>query len=330
MDKIGQLHTILSSLSAIHHSRIHRLRTFSSDEYHCYIKREDELGFGITGSKLRKYSTLIPYLIKEEIEEVIVIGSAFSNHVLGIVQLLIENGIRSTLFLKGRQEHAQEGNALLIQLLIDSGKIRWFSSQEWKNIDQTVLEYIESCSHPVYVLEEGGSVSHAFPGILSLPLDIVVNEQEKDVQFDHIFVDCGTGLTACATILGMHWIEKKSIIHVLLLSGSEEDFLKQLRRWHREFEKLLGIEISFPSRFVLHRPEHHASFGSTGKEVFQTIADIARGEGFLTDPIYTAKLFLEVKKQIGAGHLKGNVLVNHSGGAISLNGFQEQLRNVIS
>ena len=82
-----------------------------SPSINCFVKRDDELGFGISGSKIRKYRSLIPWLIQKGIEEVVIIGSSCSNHVLGLSQLLIENKLKPTLFLKGDPSYSLKGIA---------------------------------------------------------------------------------------------------------------------------------------------------------------------------------------------------------------------------
>src|ERR1700761_5279772 len=78
------------------HSRVHSLRSFLFSGTTCYVKRDDELGFGVSGSKIRKYCSLIPFFLNQGIQEVVVIGNAYSNHVLSLVQLLIENQLSPT------------------------------------------------------------------------------------------------------------------------------------------------------------------------------------------------------------------------------------------
>src|SRR5437016_4466946 len=109
------------------HSRVHPLRSYSFDEAKVFVKRDDELGFGISGSKMRKYSSLIPFLIAHKFQEVVLIGGAYSNNVLGLVQLLIENGIKATLFLREDVGDDLKGNRLLLSLLVDEQTIHWIS-----------------------------------------------------------------------------------------------------------------------------------------------------------------------------------------------------------
>ncbi len=311
-----------------HHSRLHALKSFSTPHTAVYIKREDELGFGIAGSKIRKYRSLIPHLLSQGIEEVLVIGSAYSNHVLGISQLLIENSLNPTLFLRGDPDRVLKGNAFLTTLLVGKDSIHWFSKSQWSMVHECVKNYAQKTPQRCFILPEGAHLPESLPGALSLPLDIIHNEKENNLSFDHLFIDSGTGLTAIALILAYQWLGKKSMIHVFLMAEDEDYFLKQLTAFHSHFQRLMQtFDLPLPTRFQLHKPLRAPRFGQMHSLLFQDIIKLARTEGFLTDPLYTGKLFHEAQRLIQDQELKGQILIVHSGGALTLMGFEEQLKS---
>lgn len=307
------------------HSRIHLLRSFNTPFSRCYVKRDDELGFGISGSKIRKYRSLVPSLIANEIQEVVVIGSAYSNHILSLTQLLIENGLQPTLFLRGDPDRPHQGNALLTSLFISPHSIHWFSQSDWKNVEEAAQTYALGKKHPTLVLPEGGFHPWSLPGALTLPLDLLQNEQKNTIQFDHIFIEAGTGFTASALLLGLDWLKHPAHIHIVLLAEDKEAFLIRLKACHAIFSQLLKREISFPSNFSLYLPLLTRGFGQINASLFENIKQIARTEGFLTDPVYSTKLFIESKQLIKQEQITGNILIHHSGGGLTLMGFQNQL-----
>lgn len=308
------------------HSRIHLLRSFHFPSASCYVKRDDELGFGISGSKIRKYRTLIPFFIHQGIQEVVVIGSAYSNHVLSLQQLLIENGIRSTLFLRGDRTRPLQGNLLLTSLFTSPSAIHWFSKATWQTVESQAHAYAQEQQHPTFVLPEGGFCAAALPGALTLTLDLQDNVKAMELNIDHIFIEAGTGLTAGALILGLHWLKHPATVHVFLLAEDTAAFVSRLKACHEMFMQLICTSCPFPQNFALHLPQLTGRFGQIHSRLFGSIAEIARKEGFLTDPIYTAKLFMESKHLLAKENIKGNILIHHSGGALSLFGFQEQLQ----
>lgn len=314
------------------HSRVHPLKTFSFPSARCFVKREDELGFGVSGSKIRKYRTLIPHFLNTGIQEVILIGSAYSNHILSLTQLLIENDLTPKLFLRGDPSREHQGNALLTNLLVPSSSIEWISKSHWKNVESQARAYAATKEHPIFVLNEGGFCAEAMPGALTLPLDILQNEKllGANFHFDHFFIDAGTGFTASALILGLNWMRHPSIIHVVLLAEDSTAFFAKLRECHQMFEELMKREISFPQNFVLHLPKQSPGFGEVNASIFENIAHLLSHEGFLTDPVYTAKLFIESKLILQEQEVQGNVLILHSGGALTLMGFQKNLQRLHS
>lgn len=308
-------------------SRIHSLQSFPPN---CFVKRDDELSFGISGSKLRKYISLIPFLEKNNIQEVVVIGSAYSNNVLGLNQLLIEQSIKPTLFLLSNDISKKMGNYLLTSLFVPQSSIHWISRKNWPHVKDLAEKYIYP-SKEKFIIPEGALMPEALLGVITLPLDIIRNEKENKLNFNHIFMEAGSGLTAITTILTFTWLEKQTCIHVLLLADKEHIFIKKLKNFKKYFEKLVLENLSWEkitTRFQLHSPTTAKSFGSINKQILQKISKIAQTEGFLTDPIYSAKLFLEAKIIIKKQILIGNVLIIHSGGGLTLMGFQEQLSHI--
>ncbi len=314
------------------HSRIHPLKTFGDSQTPCFVKREDELGFGISGFKIRKYSSLIPHLLANKITEAILIGGAYSNNIVGLTQLLIENSIQPMLFLHGDTETKKIGNFLLSSLMVSNDSIHWINRNEWPNVQEIAELYAKKQSKQTMIIQEGASVAESLPGALTLALDILNNETQLGTTFDHIFIDSGTGMMAGATVLAFAWLKKTTNIHVVLMAEDETEFLETLSNLKTQFESLIGAQLKLPyikEKLKLYRPNTGRSFGSANKTIFEEIRRIIRTEGFLTDPIYSVKLFLESRRIIAGENIKGNCLLIHSGGGLTLMGFQEQLAQTL-
>lgn len=334
MDKINYLKQKVTAITSyVPHSRIHALKTFTSPVAICKTKRDDELGFGISGSKLRKYTSLIPYLRSHSYQEAVVIGSAYSNHVLGFSQLLIESRIKPILFLLGDPKTKRQGNLLLTSLLVPESQWHWISRKDWPQVEKLATEYIRNNPQATALIPEGACMDEALPGALTLALDILQNEQDDQLPFHHLFLDAGTGLSAIATVLAFAWLNKKTLLHILLLADEELQFLAKLKQFQHSFELFIGAELDWSlilTQFKLYQPTQARAFGSVNTATINHIKFLAREEGFFTDPIYSAKLFWEAKQIIEKQALTGTVLVVHSGGALTLMGFQKQLDSEIS
>ncbi len=304
-------------------SRIHRLQWFGRSDI--WVKRDDELSFGVSGTKLRKHASIIPVLKQEEIDEVVVVGGANSNNVLSAAQTLTENGIKITPFLLGPPSQKQ-GNSRLLSLFVDNGDIHWISRQQWTERETQINSYVDgkkSQGTKMFVLPEGGHHRLALPGSLSILLDILRNEAESGVTFDHIFIDSGTGMVAQSLLAGAAAINKKTRFHIVVLAGSFETFECGLEQIVQYTENFLQISIKSRPDYKLYYPTMAKSFGGTNRSIFREIKSIAKNDGILTDPVYSAKLFITAKQTILNNSIDGNILLVHSGGALSLSGFMD-------
>ncbi|HHT9113555.1 MAG: pyridoxal-phosphate dependent enzyme [Planctomycetes bacterium] len=304
-------------------SRIHQLRWFGRSNI--WVKRDDELSFGVSGTKLRKHASIIPSLKQKGIEEVVVIGGANSNNVLSAAQTLRENNIKITPFLLGPPSQ-KLGNAKLFSLFVDDSEIHWVSRSQWGDCEHLVNCYVEKRKAggvKIFVLPEGAHHPLALPGSLSILVDILRNERESGVRFDHIFIDAGTGMVAQSLLAGAAALGRKMIFHVVVLAGSFDDFqsgLSQVIEYTREF---LNVSPCPLPDYSMYHPATAKSFGSTNKTIFEEIRRIAREDGILTDPVYSAKLFLTARQTILDKKFGGNILLIHSGGGLALTGFMD-------
>ncbi len=302
-------------------SRIHRLRWFGRSDI--WVKRDDELSFGVSGTKLRKHASIIPALKQKGIEEVIVIGGSNSNNVLSAAQTLTENNIKISPFLLGPPAR-KEGNLKLLSLFVDEDEIHWISRDQWTNVDALANRHAESKiaqGKKIFVLPEGGHHRLAVPGSLSILLDILRNESDSGVTFNHVFIDSGTGMVAQSLLAGAAAINKTTKFHIIILAGSFDTFDRGLKQVIKYTEDFLQIVISSQPDYNLYYPSTAKSFGSTNKSIFSEIKTIAKNDGILTDPVYSAKMFITAKQIIRNNSADGNILLIHSGGALALTGF---------
>lgn len=289
-------------------SRIHSLKKLSD----IYLKRDDELCGMISGSKIRKYASLIPYLKSLYLKKIGLIGGAYSNNIVGLSQLLLENGIQPVLFLRKPANLNVRGNFLLIQLLVQESCIHMIERQDWARIDEIVKDY------GLYVVPEGAYLLESLPGAMTLSKDIQRNEREHEIGFNHIFIDAGTGLQAIGLILGHGMSKSQSIIHVIQLAPS--NFEENLLYFKQKLRSQWNIP-DFICNYKLWQPQNAPSFGSVNKKILNKISSFAKEEGVILDPIYSAKLIIESERIIDENQLKGKKLMVHSGGAVSLFGY---------
>lgn len=293
-------------------SRAHKLNHFPEEGVTCYVKRDDELGCGISGSKLRKYASLMPALIQKGIGHLLIIAGPQSNNLLAALQMAREFQLQVTAFLIKPRNLEVRGNFRLSLLFLNEQEIIWIERDEWPRVEEVAREYLNCLKEPGFILSEGASVPEAFDGAMSIAADIMRNEQTLGCHFQHIFVDAGTGFSAVALIKGLTLLHHESMVHVLLLADDKCTFEDKLNNW-------IGISSA---NYTCFYPRTAKSFGSVNHTIKEEIKRLAREEGLLADPIYSAKLFHEARCRIVENYLQGNVLIIHSGGTLTMAGFE--------
>ena len=88
---------------------------------------------------------------------------------------------------------------------------------------------------------------------------------------------------------------------------------------------ILGISGFINTTFNLHFPETSKSFGSFNQTMKNYLLDFSNSKGIWLDPIYNVKLFYTAQNLINQVNTSSEILVIHSGGTLSLQGFQEKL-----
>jgi 1-aminocyclopropane-1-carboxylate deaminase/D-cysteine desulfhydrase-like pyridoxal-dependent ACC family enzyme len=299
------------------HSRIHPLPSFYSEHAKVFVKREDELGSLSIGCKMRKYLSLIPFLIAGK-REVAIVGSAFSNNILGLCLLLKEKHVPFTLFLNRTTHTPVQGNFFFTLLTLKPHQIIWI--EPGTDIQELQSQYERILQKSFIWVPMGSVCKEALPGSLTLPLDILKNQQDKSLSFKNIFIDAGTGFNAAALLLGLGYLDIKAKVYIVQVAGSDLDFPNMLGKCALFFKELY-LENPSPAPFELLRPHKARSFGSVSTEHIEFIKEMAESEGILLDPIYNAKLFATAKAIILEKQLSGDTLIIHSGGTLSLSGF---------
>lgn len=281
-----------------------------------YLKRDDELH--PAGSKIRKLATLIPALTRQE-RPVWLAGGLNSNSVIAAAPLLREAGLCFRV-LTPRYPKLYPNGILACQIL---------AAEQIKTVLPAALAPALAAlrrlarAGQVALVEEGLDHPAAYEGAASLAADLSRNEQALGLDIRHVFVDSGSGLMAAALIAGDLRLGIRRHYHIVLAAGSEALVYRQLIKVTAKIlpaaseAALRALPVSF------YRPLVGRSFGSTPAAVWRTIRQVARAEGVLLDPIYTAKTYQVFAQQ--APQLEGTKVMVHSGGTGSLMGFADKL-----
>lgn len=309
---------IADKLSGVYNlsSRIHPLQSFPA---RTYLKRDDELSFGISGNKLRKIASLLPFW-KEQGKVVYAIGGASSNHIVACLQVMIEHKIDYRLILlKSAAALSLQGNPAYISLLSDPRRILWLEREQWPDVEKFAEDEARSRDENFLITKEGGAQREAFPGAMTLGQDILRNQAEHGFSFHNIFIDAGTGYSALALKYYLDSVGFPGMLHVVKLAPFDfEKMEKALWDYYGQPKN--------PVNFKIWDPISAKSFGSVNRSCFDEVKKMARDEGVLLDPIYMAKLSMTARYLIETHcHRDSKNLLIHSGGGLSTHGFWDKI-----
>lgn len=303
-------------------SELTRLNSLSG----VFLKRDDELSFGVSGSKWRKLATLVPHLLRHPSRPVWLVGGLASNSVVAAAQVFREAGLNLRVLIPSRSASAptHSPNAVLSAMILGHADIK----RGQPAAVPAAIAALRQLAHLGVItwLDEGLDHPAAYPGAASLAADLHRNEDERGERFRHVVIDAGTGVSAAAMILNdarhLRGTGFRRHYHVVLIAGDEAYFGRQ---WAKVARILPGTEGLCPGQLGVefYRPDVGKSFGSTPAAVFATIRKVARQDGVLLDPIYTAKTYEVLARRIAP--LPGAKVMIHTGGGLSLGGFLDRL-----
>ncbi len=288
-----------------------------------WMKRDDELSFSMSGSKVRKLWSLSQAIAVQAPKPLVLSwGSQRSAFLLAFQQIALELDWSLELFLLRSTAWQDHGTDQLFKLWMGASPLHWQERSAWAEIETRVRAYADSWTakgQPVVLIPEGGCCRESLPGAMSLAWEILEQERQQSLFLDSITIEAGSGFTAQALICALGYAERPLHVDVLLCAGDEVSFQQGLEQRLRECESLWGDRpLGLPS-FSCHRPATARSYGATNRRVWAALKEFAGRHGGLVDPIYGAKHFDWLLQQ-PSGNLSRTLWV-HSGGALSIFGY---------
>lgn len=282
------------------------------------VKRDDLTGFGLSGNKVRKLDLLLQHAIREGADTVITTGGLQSNHCRATAVACRQLGLEPVLLLRGSHPEVPDSNLLLDHLL--GAQLRTCTPEEYRHERDAIMAAmaaeLETAGRRPVVVPEGGSNalgSSAF----AAACDELRAQDASDV--DHVFVAVGSG----GTLAGLAMGGLSAQVWGVAVCDDRTTFRARVEAIADD-ARGLGLTLPDSGWDVLEGYQGPA-YGVATPEIWSTIAEVARLEGILLDPVYTGKAMHALKCEAQAGRLTGRVLFWHTGGAFGLFGRGHEL-----
>ena len=283
-----------------------------------HMKRDDLLSFGMGGNKVRKLQTVLAEAIAAGADTLITCGGLQSNHCRATAAAGAAFGLRVILVVNGAEQHRATGNALLDQLF--GAEVRYTSSREERATTMgAVAEEMTSAGRRLYVIPLGASTALGAAGFALGVQEILTSGLRPDVIV-HASSSGGTqaGLIAGCALYGL----KARVVGIsadepsTALASTIRTIVESLadRLGGSQASLGAGRNVEVDDGFV------GEGYGVPTDASREALMMVARHEGIVLDPVYTAKGMAGLIERIrrGAFSAAETVLFWHTGGQAGL------------
>jgi len=296
------------------------------------VKRDDLTGLATGGNKTRKLEFLIADALQKNADAVITAGGPQSNHCRQTAAAAAIAGLDCHLVLGGPPQ-PPVGNLLLDQLL--GATIHWTPKPQRNARMSELAAAMEADALRPYVIPVGGSNSIGALGYVAAMFELVDQLKVQGRGVDRIFFATSSGGTQAGLVLGARLAGFAGRITAVSIDQtpddtSEEKFLAGVCNVANGAAELLGFDERLTvADFDVSYDYLGDGYGVVGDLERGTIQLLARTEGLLVGPVYTARAFGAMLDQIRRGqfHPGETWLFWHTGDETALHAYAEALTN---
>jgi D-cysteine desulfhydrase len=300
------------------------LQTVNFDGKSFLIKRDDLTGVELSGNKVRKLEYLIYQAKKEKADVIFTDGGDQSNHARATVIAASSAGIKSKLFLWGKDKSGADGNLFLDKFY--GADISYLNKKEFSKVNDIMFEErtkLFKKGKDAYVIPEGGSTTLGIWGYISF-----INELKEQInlnKLEGITVAAGSGGTAAGLLAGAALLNLKLKIYAVNVLYSENDIKRKILQLAEGcvLDYKLPCKIDESNLKLLNGYSNEGYKKITGDKL-DLIKRFARSSGMLLDPAYTGKAFTAYYENFLLKNKGMKILFLHTGGLFGVFGRREE------
>jgi D-cysteine desulfhydrase len=285
-----------------------------------YVKRDDETGSELTGNKVRKLEFVLPEALAQGCDTLITCGGLQSNHARAVTAAAVRLGLSSVLVLKtGAPLPCPDGNYLMNKLL--GATFRFISEADYAarrdEIMEDVKQTLAARGRKAYIIPEGASNGLGCFGYHQCFREIAAQEEELGITFDTIVVPVGSGGTYGGLFAANRELNAGKRIAGFNVCNTAEVFRARIAGEVHDMLQTGGGELAFTNDDIdIVDGYVGLGYALSRKEELDFIAETARTDGIIFDPVYTGKALYGLCHEIQAGRFAtgATILFIHTGG----------------
>jgi D-cysteine desulfhydrase len=215
-----------------------------------------------------------------------------------------------------------DGNLLIDRLV--GAEVTFITQNEYEQVNdimQRLADEYMTKGINAYVIPEGGSTALGALGYVAAMEEVARQIKFMHLEFDHIISAVGSGGTLAGMLLGKSAYGLKTQIHGINVCDDAAHFQERISNIIRDAKRRFGFEAKLQKKDIdIIDGYVGKGYGLNRQEEIELIKQVARTEGIILDPVYTAKAMYGLMDQIRKGRFakQEKVLFWHTGGIFSL------------
>ena len=278
------------------------------------IKRDDYTGTDFSGNKIRKLEYLLYEAKRKKADTIFTCGGEQSNHCRATASAASRLGLKTKLFLWGKDSRSAEGNLFLSKSY--GADISFLNKRNYADVNEIMFEEKESLDgkgRKVYVIPEGGSTTLGIWGYISFMSEL--KKQIGTTKIRGIVSAAGTGGTTAGMLVGASLFKMKlKIFAVNVLYNKSEIKEKILHLTEGVISDCkLDCKIDESNLEIL---DGYSTEGykNISNEKLELITNLSKETGMILDPAYTGKAFTAYNDHFLNKNKGSQILFLHTGG----------------
>jgi len=278
-----------------------------------FIKRDDFTGMETSGNKIRKLEYLLYQAKKEKADYVFTCGGEQSNHARATAFAAASIGMKSKLFLWGKNSPNADGNLFLDKIL--DCEFRFLSKNEFGNANEIMAEEkisFEKKGKKVFLIPEGGSSPLGIWGYIHA----IEEMQQQNIfkQCNSILTASGSGGTTAGLLIGSLLFNQNMKIFAVNVLYPKDEIRNKILSLAEQAIKDYRLPINLDEkRLEILDGYSQEGYKNISDDKLSLIKKFARSSGIIFDPAYTGKAFKAYHDNFLSGRTSKTLFI-HTGG----------------
>jgi L-cysteate sulfo-lyase len=299
----------------------HRLARFSGalgGSADVWVKREDLLPLAFGGNKLRNLEFLVGEALAGGADALVTSGRRWSNHCRLTAAAGAKAGLDVHLVLTGPPAATPGPNERLDALLGATIHVAATDSREDRAaLVERVAADLRGVGGRPYLVPVGGSAAIGAAGQVLAGIEVARQAADAGIEPAAAVLPSATGGTQAGLLVGLRAAGSRARVIGAAVAAPAAELLPKIVSLLDEVGRLAGHMVD-PIEIELTDARRGPDYGVPTPAATAAAELLARTEGVIVDPIYTAKALAELIARVRDGDLAGPVVFWHAGGTPGL------------